>query len=60
MAMTPEAFEEAMQQIKKADEAKSDHEGTHSQADDLMCKLLRDLGYAEGVKVYNRMERWHA
>ena len=55
--MTPEQFAADMREIAKFD---ADPEGAHSMADDLLCKLLTELGYAEGVKVFEDMDKWYA
>ena len=54
--MTREEFKNKMQAI--AD--KRDAEEGHIEADDLMCELLRDLGYDEGVEIFEIMNRWYA
>ena len=56
--MTPEQFRDAMKEIDEKYGA--DTEGAHGQADDLMCKLLRELGYEEGVEVFEKMHKWYA
>jgi len=35
-------------------------ETAHILADELMCKLLRELGYSEGVDIFEKMEKWYA
>lgn len=37
-----------------------DIEIAHSQADKLLCKLLRDCGYYETVDIYEKGTRWYA
>lgn len=32
----------------------------HFEADILMCKLLTELGYDEGVKIFKNMFKWYA
>ena len=54
--MTPEEFAEAMKEIAESD----DPECAHSYMDDLMCQLLDDLGYEEGVKIFLDAEKWYA
>ena len=54
--MTREEFKNKMQAI--AD--KRDAEGGHIEADDLMCELLKELGYGEGVEIFEGMYRWYA
>lgn len=37
-----------------------DPEKIHGEADDILCELLRELGYAEVVECYNSLPRWYA
>ena len=34
-------------------------EAGHVEADDLMCELLKSLGYGEGVEVLEDMDKWY-
>jgi hypothetical protein len=45
-----------MQEIAK----NGDEEGRHLEADALICKMLRQLGYGMGVDVFNGMQKWYA
>jgi hypothetical protein len=51
-------FKEAMENIFPDDGY--DAEGAHLEADDLMCQLLEELGYEEGVKIFKNAEKWYA
>lgn len=53
--MTPEEFHEAMIALETGDT-----ESDHAKADDLMCKVLKELGYIGGVKVFETMMKWYA
>jgi hypothetical protein len=53
--MTPEEFKERMEKCRS-----EDIEAGHGYADDLMCELLRSLGYGEGIEVFENMEKWYA
>lgn len=53
--MTPEEFANKM-----AEYAALDPEGGHSFGDKLMCELLKRLGYEEGVKIFQGMDKWYA
>ena len=35
-------------------------EMAHILADELMCKLLRELGYGEGVDLFEKMDKWYS
>lgn len=37
-----------------------DTENQHSQADDVLCRLLIELGYKEIVEEYYRIKKWYA
>ena len=54
--MTPEQFKQKMKKISKS----FDTEGAHAEADDLMCELLRVLGYSDGIDIYQKMSKWYA
>ncbi len=55
MPITPQDFTQEMSRI--ASGAKADPERAQSLADDLLGKLLRELGYAAGADIYERMDR---
>ena len=54
--MSPEKFRLEMIFAFKS----GDTEADHGKADDLMCKLLTELGYGEGVKIFESMKKWYA
>ena len=54
--MTPEEFKEEMQKI--VDECGT--EDGHIEADNLMIKLLKELGYEEGAEIFDRMYKWYS
>lgn len=53
--MSPQEFAEEMRATFVGDT-----EGDHSAADKLMCALLRELGYGEGVEIFERAAKWYA
>lgn len=53
--MAPEQFANRMREAVTSDE-----ESQHSVADGLMTSLLRELGYGEGVDVFEKMDKWYA
>jgi hypothetical protein len=57
-SMKPEQFKQLMEQYKV--ESISDPESAHSKADQLMCRILDELGYGEGVAVFEEVEKWYA
>ncbi len=61
--MTPEEFKLAMAKTVGKTEVKDWYgapEDYHKAADNLMCRVLRELGYSEGVKIFLKSERWYA
>ena len=53
--MTPQEFKEKMEQLSKLDT-----ERRHIAMDDCMCELLTELGYGEGVEIFNSVTLWYA
>ena len=37
-----------------------DTERAHAWADDLLCELLKDLGYVKTVKAFEDLDKWYA
>ena len=37
-----------------------DIERAHGSADDVLCELLRDLGYIDVVEAWEAVEKWYA
>ena len=56
--MLPEEFKEKMQDINKKYE--NDVEAKHSKMDDLMCEVLKQHGYDEGIDVFEKTELWYS
>ena len=56
--MTSDEFAEEMKQISIKYEG--DLECRHKAADDLMCGVLRELGYLRGVILFEEMYKWYA
>lgn len=57
-AMTPEEFMAKMRYIH--DEYEDDPEMCHIYMDKLMCGLLINLGYWEGIHIFNNTKMWYA
>jgi len=53
--MTPDEFEEEMRKRSDADWVDTDH----MRMDELMCELLRSLGYGKGVEVFEGTQKWY-
>ena len=59
--MTPEEFKERMRDAADAKNgAHYDIEDSHRAMDRVMCELLRELGYGEGVDIFEDEPKWYA
>ena len=58
--MTPKEFEKRMKEIAESEGRYRDAENTHSEADELMETVLKELGYGDGVKIFREMDKWYA
>ena len=67
VTITPKEFKTHMQKISKnvmeLDDQNPDMpsmiEKAHVQADELMCQILTDLGYGEGIDLFKKMEKYY-
>ena len=67
VTITPKEFKIHMQKISKNVMELDDQnenmpqmiEEAHIQADELMCQILTDLGYGEGIELFKRMEKYY-
>ena len=55
--MTSTEFADYMTNIKKTSHCK---ESRHVWMDEVMCKLLRQLGYGEGIDIFENTDKWYA
>lgn len=51
--------EEAISALKKA-QRKLDEEATHVEADEVLCSLLRSIGYHDVVDEWDLVPKWYA
>lgn len=59
--ISPTEFERRMREFdENAEKEHYDYEISHSNADALMCEVLRQLGYEKGVEIFNNMGKWYA
>ena len=59
--MTKEEFYHEMLALKeKYIDVQDDKEDFHIKADELMCKLLIELGYGQGAEVFLDEPKWYA
>jgi hypothetical protein len=55
---TPNQFSNEMRRIFKQEGA--DYEFAHAKMDNLMAKVLVELGYGAGIAVFDKQEKWYA
>ena len=62
ISMTQEEFchEMLMLKSKIGNEKWYDQEDFHREADSLMCDLLSELGYSQGVEVFRNTPKWYS
>lgn len=49
-------YTERMRELSNSD----DIEGRHYEMDDLMCEILKEMGFDELVDIFNETEKWYA
>ena len=54
---SPEEFNDATQKLH---DNIYDTEEVHIAMDELLCKTLESLGYAEGIKIFHNTYMWYA
>ena len=58
-ALVDEREEKLQQQQATYSKAYVPIEDWHSAADEILCKMLVELGFEEGVAVYRSMDKWY-
>ena len=56
--MTPEEFASKMESIYER--FNDDPELGHATMDACMTELLRELGYGDGIDIFNKQSKWYA
>lgn len=56
--MTPEEFAADMRKIHE--QYNDDPELGHVYMDQCMCELLREIGYSEGIDIFDKQDKWYA
>ena len=56
MLYTPQEFAQAMAELAE----NRDKEERHEAMDDLMCEVLREAGYGEGIDIFEDTAKWYA
>ena len=46
--------------IEKLKRREYDEEFAHRDADDIICELLKELGFGDVVEVYDKIPKWYA
>jgi hypothetical protein len=56
--ITPKEFARQMADVKKR--LGGDGEAVHCRMDDLMCDTLRELGYGDGIDIFDDTDKWYS
>lgn len=56
LTITPEDFAKRMKEITEIE----DKEIAHKKADTLMIRVLMEIGYDDGAKLFHAMPKWYA
>jgi hypothetical protein len=54
---TPTEFCNKMQEIV---DSEGDTEQLHCDLDDYLCRVLIELGYGDGISIFNKQSLWYA
>ena len=62
---TPKEFEERMKRIEEEygtfnNDGFGNEEDFHIEADILICRTLQELGYENGVEIFERNKKWYS
>ena len=58
--MNNEKLKEKYINLLKEQQISWDDEMAHVEADNLVCELLKELGFEEVVKEYDKVSKWYA
>ena len=58
--MNNEKLKEKYINLLKEQQISWDNETAHVEADNLVCELLKELGFEEVVKEYDKVSKWYA
>ncbi len=59
MIIQPDDFKNEMLYLEQEYGNGEDEEEFHKLADDIMCEVLNQLGYGEGIEVFRRNPKWY-
>lgn len=54
--MTPEEFETSMNLLNM----QRDTETFHRSADNLICEVMKTLGYEKGIEIFQKRHKWYS
>lgn len=57
--LSDEEYKEALTKMKDATYCPW-HEEAHEDADNVLCSMLRKMGYTEIVDIFNKIDKWYA
>lgn len=52
-------YDTALKRMKEL-QVQGDPEAAHSEADNILCELLIELGYAEIIEEWKKVAKWYA
>lgn len=58
MKTTPEQFKDEMQNLRET--MGGDSEAAHLAMDNAMCRVLVELGYRDGVALFDKQDKWYS
>ena len=54
-------FNDELERLKiLSNEIEYDRESAHEEADNILCKILKDLGYLEIEETFKKMTKWYS
>lgn len=60
MTTTRETAERILKEMRDLQNNSGDLESVHIFADDLLCEMLKTLGYTEIVEAFEKIDKWYA
>lgn len=52
--------DEFYKEMKKIADSKINEEFAHIEMDELMCRVLKELGYGSGVEIFEKADKWYS
>ena len=57
--ITPSEFKDKMLKLEEEFGSGKDEEEFHIEADKLICQIMREFGYGEGINIFERNPIWY-